>query len=221
MDVASSIAGLVALADLVFGKIFWYIKAVKGAEREIVSFSTEVQSLSGILHRVHLIARQLDDECHDHTIRVHHVYYCYETLEKVKDRLQKAFPHAFDKSSSQAASFSSRDHRGALFIGKLKWPFTASETRDLIADVQRHKSTLTLALSVDSLSSLLEALGRQEDIQTSIDGLKYDLSKRWDQEAATSKNREHQEVLRFFCDVDPLQSHEMNLKLRHPGTGIW
>jgi hypothetical protein len=221
MDVASSIAGLVALADLVFGKIFWYIKAVKGAEREVVSFSTEVQSLSGILHRVHLVARQLDDEGQDHATRVYHIYYCYETLEKVKGRLQKAFPHAFDNSPSKSASFSSKDHRGALFIGKLKWPFTSSETKDLIADIQRHKSTLTLALSVDNLSSLLEALGRQEDIQNSIDGIKYDLSKRWDQKAAILKNKEHQEILRFFCDVDPLQSHEMNLKLRHPGTGIW
>jgi hypothetical protein len=209
MEVAASIAGLVALADLVFSKVFWYVKTVKGAEKEITAFSTEIQSLSGILHSVHLVACQLDDVNHDRTIRIHHVYYCHETLERIRSRLQKAFPHA-DKPS-----------RGALLLGKLKWPFTSTETRELIAEIQRHKSTLTLALSVDSLSSLLEALGRQDTILDGILNIKDVLQKRWDQEDAISMNRESQEMLTFFCDVNPQRSHEMSLRLRHPGTGLW
>src|SRR6201999_1793183 len=92
MDVASSIAGLVQLADLVFGKIFWYIKAVKAAEKEIQSFLVEVRTLSGILHSLYLVACQLDDEEYDRSLRIHHIYYCHETLDRVKKRLQKAFP---------------------------------------------------------------------------------------------------------------------------------
>lgn len=111
MDVASGIAGLVALADLVFSKIFWYVKAVKNAEGDVKAFSTEVRTLSGILHSLHLVARQLEGEDYDHAIRVHHVYYCHEVLERIKDRLQKAFPHT-EKASS-----------GKAFLSKLKWPF--------------------------------------------------------------------------------------------------
>src|ERR1700742_3893668 len=100
MDVASSIPGLIALADLVFCRVFAYIKAVKNADREISTFSVEMRTLSGILHSLHLVACQLEDGDYDRSMRVHHVYYCHETLEKVKKRLQNAFPDG-DENSRQ------------------------------------------------------------------------------------------------------------------------
>ncbi len=92
MDVAASIAGLVALADLHYGKILGYVKAVKSAEKEVTSISTEIRDLSGILHSLHLVACQLENDGFDRTLRVHHGHYCYQTLDKIKGKLDKSFP---------------------------------------------------------------------------------------------------------------------------------
>jgi hypothetical protein len=209
MDVASSIAGLIALTDLVFCRVFAYIKAVKNADREISTFSVEILTLSGILHSLHLVTCRLEDGDYDRSLRVHHVYYCHETLEKVKKRLQKAFPDGDENS------------RQKTLLNKLKWPFSAGETKDLVAEIQRHKATLTLALSADSLSSLLTALGRQEAIENGLRDIRQELRKRWDQETSAGLSSERKMALQFFCRVDAQSNHDMSLNLRHPGTGLW
>ena len=209
MDVVSSVAGLVALADLVYGKVFWYIKAVKNAERDITTFSTEIRTLSGVLHSLHLVARQVEGEDYDHSIRVHHVYYCHETLEAIKNRLQKTFPHG-DKASG-----------GKALLTKLKWPFSAPEIKELIAEIQRHKSVLTLALSTDNLLCLLKALSRQSAMEKEVKEIKHELRKKWNHENRIALTAYHRQVLAFFSKVNPQSNHNINLKLRHPGTGLW
>lgn len=209
MDVASSIAGLVALTDLIFGKVFWYVKTVKNAEKEVRSFSTEIRTLSGILHSLHLVACQLEGEDFDRSIRIHHVYFCHQALDKIRNKLDNAFP------ASEKA-----DIRKSI-IRKLSWPFSVSETNDMISELQRHKSTFSLALSVDNLSALLKALSQQDAIQDSINDVKTMLQQRWDLETRIAMTRDRTEILRFFCRVDPQQNHDMSLNLRHPGTGIW
>jgi hypothetical protein len=37
---------------------------------------------------------------------------------------------------------------------KLQWPLSISETKELVAEVERHKSTLNLALTADGMSVL-------------------------------------------------------------------
>ena len=209
MDVAAGIAGLIALADLVFGKVFWYIKTAKNAEKDVTDFSTEVRNLSGILHSLHLVACQLEGEEYDQAFRVHHIYYCHETLEIIKNRLQKAFPQ--DRKATP----------GKTLVSKLKWPYSMSETKELISEIQRHKSTLSLALSADTLSGLLKALGRQEQIVDGVEEIKREMRKRWDREDRAALSQYHQKVLAFFSKVDPHRNHDTALKLRQPGTGIW
>ncbi|KAF2260870.1 ankyrin [Lojkania enalia] len=189
MDVAAGIAGLIALAGLVFGKIFWYIKTTKSAEKDVSAFLREIRDLCGILHSLHLIACQLEGEQSDNTIQVHHVYYCYEALQSIKNKLQKASPQ--EKGAST----------GANLLGKLKWPFSASETKELIDDIQRHN--------------------RQEVIENSVHDIRGDMRKRWDQRDRLALSAYQQKVLAFFPKVNPQQNHEMGLKLRQPGTGLW
>jgi hypothetical protein len=209
MDVPSNIAGLGSLADLVFAKSFWYIKAVKNADKDVASFSSEIQGLAGILHSLYLVASHLDDENYDRSARVHHLHSCYETLEKARTRLQEAFPET-NKKSCAASS-----------LAKLKWPFSIPETKGIIADIHRHKLILNLALSVDNLSSLLTVLGRQAVLQDGINGIKRDLRKRWDQEDRAAYTRDRRKTLEFFGKVDPQYNHDLSLRLRHPGTGLW
>jgi Fungal N-terminal domain of STAND proteins/NACHT domain len=209
MDIASNIAGLIGLADLIFRKVFWYIKTVKNAEKEIQSFSNEINTLSGILHSLHLTARQLDGEDFDRSLRAHHIYFCQRTLESISAKLEKAFPLP-EKAITVKSTFR-----------KLSWPFSSNETKEFIAELQRHKSTFNLGLSVDNLSSLLKVLSQQDTIQDGIDDIKTQLRQRWDLETRISLTKQRAEVLRFFCPVDPQLNHDISLKLRHPGTGLW
>jgi Cdc6-like AAA superfamily ATPase len=209
MDVTSNIAGLVGLADIVFGKVFRYLKAVKNAEKEVCSLSTEIKTLSGILHSLHLVACQLEGEDFDRSIQIHHIYFCHRTLETIKNKLDKAFP------PSEKTAF------GKAVLRKLAWPFSSPETKELIADLERHKSTFNLALSVDNLSALLKALSQQDAIRDGISDVKAMLQQRWDLETRISLTEDCSKMLRFFCRVDPQRNHDMSLKLRHPGTGLW
>ena len=209
MEVASGIAGLVALTDLLFGKIFWYVKTVKNAPREIAALSTEIRTLSGVLHSLSLVAAQLEGEDYDTSLRAHHVYYCHETLENIKSRLQKFLTAAEPES------------KGKALLTKLKWPFSITETKEVINDIQKHKSTLSLALSADSMSALLTSLSRQSDGEEKAEKFRWDMRKRWEMEDRVTMSAYHRRILAFFTRVDHLSIHEINLKLRHPGTCLW
>ena len=204
MEVASGIAGLVALTDLLFGKIFWYVKTVKNAPREIAALSTEIRTLSGVLHSLSLVATQLEGENYDTSLRAHHIYYCHETLENIKFRLQKFL-----------------GSNGRALLTKLKWPFSITETKEVINDIQKHKSTLTLALSADSMSALLTSLSRQSDGEEKAEKFRWDMRKRWELEDRVTMSAYNRRILAFFSSVDLVPIHDMNLKLRHPGTGLW
>jgi hypothetical protein len=153
VSISASIAGLITTADIVFRRTFKYIKAVKGAQKEIAALSTEITGLFGILNGLHLVARQLEGEAFESISRAHHIYSCQQTLEKIKSLLEESDPSLLQDQPVQSVK------------RKLRWPFSASETRGLIAEVERHKSTLSLALTADGMSALLQALSRQDEIR--------------------------------------------------------
>ena len=53
-----------------------------------------------------------------------------------------------------------RDQRLETLKRRLRWPFTLLEVKDLIAEIERHKAILGLALNVDCMTGLLQALLR-------------------------------------------------------------
>jgi hypothetical protein len=62
LSVAGSLAGLASLGDVVFTKLYHYVKSVKGAEKEVLSLKKEVEILNGILHNLVLVAQDLEDD---------------------------------------------------------------------------------------------------------------------------------------------------------------
>jgi hypothetical protein len=60
LSIAGSIAGLVAIADIVFSRTYRYAKAVKGAADEIETLSSEIRSLSQVLHGLSLVVSELE-----------------------------------------------------------------------------------------------------------------------------------------------------------------
>ena len=209
LSVSASIAGLITLADIVFHRTYKYVKAVKKAPNEISALSAEIGSLYGILSRLQLVSRQLEDEAFDTVTRIHHVHSCYQTLEQVKSILDRDDTSSLDGQRLETVR------------RKLRWPFASSEVKNLIADIERHKTTLGLALNVDCMSALVQALSRQDEVRSAVEGIRTELKKKHEAETRIAMDKERQEILKSFAKIDPHSNHDMSQKLRSPGTGLW
>jgi hypothetical protein len=106
-------------------------------------------------------------------------------------------------------------------IWALKWPFSVPETKELIAEVERHKATINVALSADSLSAILQALSRQGQLANDIQDIKKELKLRWAMETHIALGKERREILQYFGKIDPTAYQKSNMELRHPLTGLW
>ena len=207
LSISASIAGLVTFTDAVFRRTFNYVKAVKGAPNELSALITAIGALSGILHNLSLIACQLEGEPFDSTIQANHIHSCLQTVDKIRSILDK-----FD-SSTEGHSMKT--------MKRLKWPFSGTEIKDLCTEIEGHKTTLSLALTTDGLSVLLQTLSRQKDLQSGINGIESELKRKHVVETRIAITKERRKVLNWIQPYDPHQNHGRNLKLRHPGTGLW
>ncbi|CAG8972229.1 hypothetical protein HYALB_00001627 [Hymenoscyphus albidus] len=210
LSVAGSIAGLVAIAGTVYTRTYRYIKTVKNSEKEIAQLASEIIYLCGLLHRLSLYTDVLQGDTTSETnFRLHHINACREILAKLEKKLETTDP---------AAPGHSREER---LIKRLKWPFSMAETRDLIVEVERHKSTFNIALSANNLSAVFQASSRQNKIAEDLSKLKTQLKSRWATETHISLRKERKEILEYFGKVESTLNHQANLKLRHPLTGLW
>ncbi|KAK9412874.1 hypothetical protein SUNI508_12287 [Seiridium unicorne] len=72
LSVASGIAGLISLADIIFVKtlqIRKHYKVAKNAENDVENFSTQISVIAGTLKRLDLLAEALKDEPFDHSLK--------------------------------------------------------------------------------------------------------------------------------------------------------
>ena len=104
---------------------------------------------------------------------------------------------------------------------KLHWPFKSSEVKSLVAEIERHKATLGLALSADGMSRLLQPLSLQGSIRDTVDEIKLELRQKHEADTRVAMNEKRKKILKLFGEVDPSKNQRMGLKLRQPGTGLW
>lgn len=138
VSLAASIAGLCVVAEAVTRKSYQYIKEVKNANKEISKLLSETTELFAILHGLHLVACRFEGEDFDRTIQTHHVHSCYVLLDKLDKKLTDCNPSNYSSSKKE-------------LLKKLTWPFSSSETKAMITEIERQKGTLKLALSVDNM----------------------------------------------------------------------
>ena len=95
----------------------------------------------GILHPLENIAKRFESEkaSLQHTTRMHHINACDDTLRK--------FEYQLDKVAAKRNKVTDK----TSLRQKALWPLSKSETMSLLEEVERHKSSLTLALSVDQV----------------------------------------------------------------------
>ncbi|KAF1851654.1 ankyrin, partial [Cucurbitaria berberidis CBS 394.84] len=208
LSVAGSIAGLLSIADIVFRKLYQYVKTAKKAEIEVQKLKNEVATLTGVLHNLHLVVEELeDDSTIDNAIKVDHVASCSATLKRIDSVLSSIqFP---------------KDQKIQNAIQRLKWPFKATETKEIGDEVRRHRETLSLALSADSMTALLQCLSTQKSIIKQLDNIQETLQRNKDFQLGIALNEDRRRILKSFFTVEPRQYFETSLSLRHSGTGSW
>ncbi|XEU97452.1 hypothetical protein FSHL1_002738 [Fusarium sambucinum] len=149
-----------------------------------------------------LLASTLETGDSGCALKMEYLDSCQQTLDKINTILKTA--EADFDSGKSAKRFSRR----------LKWPFSLSETKDLVSDLSNHRANLHLALSADSMDALLKSLSKQEEIHSLIERK---LS--FDNRVQLSKRRK--EVVQFFMRIKPQDYLAVCSKVRHEATGSW
>lgn len=136
LGVAASIAGLITIADIVVRRGYEFIKLVKGAGETVEKVISEVNWLFGMLHSLQNVAKRLEKGARtlDPTMQINWIEPCYRTLSNIQDFLQK----------TMAGDSMTR-------MEKMKWPLRQSATLELLKDLERHKSNITLAVNAKEM----------------------------------------------------------------------
>jgi hypothetical protein len=165
LSIASGVAGLITLAEVVMSRTYNTIIKCKNASEDSCRLLREVQSLLGILQSVSTLERKLGASAIRSQIPGQGVAACQKTLQTIRDMLEKADPRG------DGVTILDRAKR------TLKWPISSSKMEEVLADMGRHKSTFNLAMTVDTLDRLLAASETQATTSTKVDQLERSLKR--------------------------------------------
>ncbi|KAM0344975.1 hypothetical protein ACHAPU_006854 [Fusarium lateritium] len=202
IGLAASIAGLVQLTGSVFKLVTKFCREAKDAPSKAQELATQTRELAGIFENLRLLASSLEMRNSNPSLKTHHLDSCQRTLDEINTTLNKA---QADFDSGKSAK---------RFARRLKWPFSLSETKDLVSELANHRATLQLALSADSMDALLKSLSKQDEILNMIERkLSFD--------TRVQLNKRRKEVIDFFLRVKPQDYLDVCRELRHEATGSW
>jgi hypothetical protein len=139
LSISSSIAGLIMITNTIVTNGFKYLSEFKESGETVKSLFHEVNLLFGTLHSLQNVAARLEHQQSSipPTTRIHHINACYVTLRKVEAQLEKV--------AAKRNTATDRTRQRVL------WPLSKVETKNLLLEVERQKTSLSLALSADEL----------------------------------------------------------------------
>lgn len=139
LSISASIAGLITITNSIVTNGFKYLSEFKQSDETVKSLFHEVNLLFGTLHSLQNVAARLEHQqsSDPHTTRIHHINACHITLRKVEAQLEKV--------AAKRNTATDRIRQRVL------WPLCKAETKDLLLEVERQKTALSLALSADEL----------------------------------------------------------------------
>ncbi|KAH7323128.1 ankyrin repeat-containing domain protein [Stachybotrys elegans] len=217
LSISASIAGLVSLADLVYRSTRTFITRAKVATKEVEALSSETKSLSIVLHALSHTTFDLEVSQEDQSdgknraqdAKYDHLYDCQQTLSRLEKALEKPM-----------AQLSSNSRLGRV-QGRLKWPFSSSDTTELLHDIQRHKQTLDLAVSADTLAKLKMCLSRQDETKAQLNDIYSLTQKVLNTQTKMELDERRRKILDYFSKISPDSEYQTNRQLRHPLSGLW
>lgn len=205
LSIASGVAGLITLADVVISRTYNTIIACKHASEDSGKLLREVQALMGVLQSLSSLESKLGTAALQSHIPAAQVLSCQQTLQNIRDKLEKSDPKENGISMFQKAKRT------------LKWPLSASDTDKFLAEMERHKSTFDLALSVDALDAILASRQAAEKTDTKID----DVVQALDRLCKIENTKEQRRILQLIGADDANEAYRANMKLHQHGTGLW
>jgi hypothetical protein len=139
LSISSSISGLIMITNSIVTNGFKYLSEFKQGDETVKNLFHEVNLLFGTLHSLQNVAARLEREQSSisHTTRIHHINACNITLRKVEAQLEKV--------AAKRNTATDRTRQRVL------WPLSKVETQNLLLEVERQKTSLSLALSVDEM----------------------------------------------------------------------
>ena len=201
LSIAASIAGLISLADVVFDRLIKYSKSAKNANEEIRALANEVNLLIGALSSLERLAKGFRDEPFDRAFRMDHIDACQTLLQSLREKVPK--PDANDLKN------------------RLTWPFKSSFVKEKLEELTRHQQHITLALTADSMNTLLRVISAQKDSQDTASKTLSHARQTHEIVCRIHQDAEKRKVLESFLRCNPQSNYEMSLGLRHPRTALW
>jgi hypothetical protein len=205
LSVASGIAGLLSLADVVISRSWTTIIACKNASPDSRRLLQEVQSLMGILRNVEILEQRRNDTGLQTSIPAEEIAKCQKTLQDMRDKLLASDPKEPGLPLVRRAKRT------------LKWPFTAKGTDEFIQRPERHKSSFNLALTAEAIEAVLRG---SQATRTGVAAVQR-VSRNLDTVLRVVVNEERRKLLESVGAYDADGKWHMNMSLCHPGPGLW
>jgi hypothetical protein len=211
LSITASVAGIISLAGIVFTRIYKYANAAGSAQKDVRDLAEEVKTIRDLLRALSSLASKLDATTITTTFNLSYVESCQETLQSIEDGLSKA-QEDFEKSILRK------------FQRKLKWPFTAAETRGLLNNLARQKGNIGLSLGTDCVSLILSELPRLSQLETAVTQISNGMQ---NMSAGVQKVLNNARlvdpyfkrvVIGFFSEIDAQARHDMDLARMAAGT---
>ena len=139
VSAASAIAALISLSGAIVAQSYQYISSVRGAPRELRLLISEVAALNELLDQLQNLATVTDGnsvtKVFETFSRSGGITTCTELFKDVETSVHTCI-HVNGQNKRNAAK-------------SLLWPFKERETRDTLQKLDRMKSTLNAAVSLD------------------------------------------------------------------------
>lgn len=213
LSMASGIAGLVSLADIVLTKTFRYVRAMRSADQVVQDLVQQMQRLYGTMNILDAKLKVLTDDLDHHIVETSApdiVRDCTQLLDDIKQRLDRYQPKQQKKLQ-----------RIENVANKLRWPFEAAQTKELGERLRSFNAVLDTALLGDTLTAVHKVLTKAVTLHNDIKRLERVLSMNTHKLEALVLDKEQQEAFNFFNKADPLERHRSARKLCQSGTGRW
>jgi ankyrin repeat domain-containing protein 50 len=189
-----SIASLLQLSGKVLTNCIDYVDKVKNAPSDISKIIDEVSGLEFILKRLSNLATS--DESDDRLA----------SLKALHERPSGPF-NACNEILGEIAKRLEKISGSGVLRRRLMWPFEGGKLEELLAGLEKHKSTFMVALTGDSFVEVVRTSEAISKIGSKIDDLK--------------AREERAKIAEWLRGADPSTNHNSARKKHEPGTGEW
>ncbi|KAF4486899.1 hypothetical protein CGGC5_v006585 [Colletotrichum fructicola Nara gc5] len=198
---AASIFATVQIADRIISLCKRYIEGIRDAPSDLRTILVETSAVKAILENVKFLI-----ECDNgHSAIFDSLSGASNPIEGCRETMKSLEALFRTETVTTQTLGRSRKLKGKalMTLATLAWPLKTSKAAKLLQDVATHKSTITLALTVDATCGIRDIVERTACIQKSL------------------SDSEQRDVFNWLQDTDPSPLHHLAQKNYEAGTCDW